>query len=106
MKTIRIFGRERKDTDGKSFIAFSYTKDGDTFYQVKFKKDCASTPKKAGYWLIDIEPKDCNIQKRKAQEGFKPNDVLWIDNCSNVRVDKDYENELRERHEKEMADFF
>ena len=106
MKTIRVFGRERKNSDGKKFVAYSYTKDGNEFYQVKFRKECTSAPKKTGYWLIDIEPKDCNIQVRKAQEGFKPNDVLWVSECTNIRPDTAYEAEVRARREKEMADFF
>lgn len=106
VKTIRIFGRERKDNDGKKFVVYSYTKDGKTFYQLKFRKECTMLPKETGYWLIEVDTNDCQVQRMKANKDFKPNDILWIKNITSVKRDSAYEEVIRAAREQEIEDLF
>lgn len=106
-KVIRVFGRERQTQDGKNkFIAWSYTKDGETYYEVKFTQECTTQPKKPGYWLLTLNPKDCSIQHRKSKKDdlFKPNDVLWIDNVIDCKHDEEYEKLVAQRRLEEVND--
>lgn len=112
MKTLRILTRVKnitlKGTDQKKDICeYSYTPNGETWYQVKFKQECEKQPKTAGYYLVDVdETKDLSIQKMKAQEKFKPNDVLWIANVIDFKRDVDYEKELEAKRLEEIKNLF
>ena len=107
-KTIRIYGKEKTvENEGKSnkFISFSYTKDGVTFYQVKFNQECENVPKQKGYWLITVDTEDVSKQKGKTNSaGNKNNDILWIKNILKKKKDDDYEAEVYEKRCKEIED--
>lgn len=107
-KTIRIYGAE-KTTQGenkKKFIKWSYTKDGKTFYEVKFTSECA-IPSKRGYYLLTINPKKVNIKVTKTKTYYneetdslidiKPNDIMWVQEIINIVPDKEYEAELEKK---------
>lgn len=105
-RTIRIYGREKSvEKDGKTlkFVSFSYTKDGVTFYQVKFNQDCENVPKQSGYWLITVNPEDVSKQKGKTNSnGNKNNDILWIANIISKTKDTVYEKEVAEKRAEEI----
>lgn len=105
-KTIRVFGREVEDKTGKKFIIFSYTKDGERFYQVKFKRTCLTVPSKRGYWLIKFDTINCQLQKVKAKESFKPNDILWLSETISVKKDEEYEKMRQEKINEALEDLF
>lgn len=101
LKTIRIYGKDKtveKDGTTLKFVTFSYTKDGETFYQVKFNQDCENVPKKSGYWLVTVDTEDVSIQKGKVNSnGNKNNDILWIANIAKKEKDEAYEAEVAKR---------
>lgn len=107
-KTIRIYGKEKVvENEGKKnkFVSFSYTKDGVTFYQVKFNQDCENVPKQAGYWKITVDTEDVSKQKGKLNSnGNKNNDILWIRNIIKKTKDEAYEKEVAEKRAKEIND--
>lgn len=107
-KTIRIYGKEKSvEKDGKTlkFVSFSYTKDGETFYQVKFNQDCENVPKQSGYWLITVDTEDVSKQKGKINSnGNKNNDILWIRNIIKKSKDEEYEKAVTEKRAKEIED--
>ena len=107
-KTIRIFGKEKTvDNNGvkNTFVSFSYTKDGERFFQVKFNQECENVPKKAGYWLITLDSEDVSIQKGKINSnGNKNNDILWIRNIAKKVKDEKYEKEVADRKAQEIND--
>lgn len=107
-KTIRIYGKEKSvEKDGKTlkFVSFSYTKDGETFYQVKFNQDCENVPKQSGYWLITVDTEDVSKQKGKLNSnGNKNNDILWIANIIKKQKDEAYEAEVAKRRADEIED--
>ena len=107
-KTIRIFGKEKTvENEGKKniFVSFSYTKDGETFFQVKFNQECENVPKKAGYWKITVDTEDVSIQKGKINKnGNKNNDILWISNILKKEKDEAYEKEVAEKRAKRVQE--
>lgn len=107
-KTIRIYGKEKTvENEGKKnkFVSFSYTKDGEVFYQVKFNQDCENVPKQAGYWLITVDTEDVSKQKGKLNSnGNKNNDILWIRNIIKKSKDEEYEKAVAEKRSKEIED--
>lgn len=107
-KTIRIFGKEKTvENEGKknTFVSFSYTKDGETFYQVKFNQECENVPKKAGYWLIEVDTEDISKQRGKINKnGNKNNDILWISNIISKKKDDDYEKAVAKKRADEIND--
>ena len=107
-KTIRIFGKEKTvENEGKknTFVSFSYTKDGKTFYQVKFNQECENVPKKAGYWLITIDTEDVSKQRGKINSnGNKNNDILWISNIISKKKDEEYERQVADNRAKELEE--
>ena len=108
LKTIRIFGKEKQvEQEGKTlkFVSFSYTKDGETFYQVKFNQNCENVPKQKGYWLIDVDTEDVSKQKGKVNaNGNKNNDILWIANIAKKVKDEKYEAEVAKRRAEEIEE--
>jgi ABC-type phosphate transport system auxiliary subunit len=111
MKTIRIYARKKtitmkSDKTTKDIMEYSYTKDGEKFFQVKFKLECEKQPKQSGYYLLDVNENDLSIQHSKPQEKFTPNDVLWIGNVVDFRQDIEYEKELESKRLKEIKALF
>lgn len=108
VKTIRIYGKEKVvENEGKKnkFVSFSYTKDGGTFYQIKFNQDCENVPKQSGYWLIEVDTEDVSKQKGKINSnGNRNNDILWIRNIISKKKDEAYEKEVTEKRTKEIED--
>lgn len=106
-KTIRVFARERKTVkDGvtNKFLVYSYTKDGENFFEVKFTSDCEYKPTKVGYWLVDIDTNSCNIKKHKPDlvTGVIKNHTLWISKCEKVVHDVEYEKEINDKKQQEL----
>ena len=105
-KTIRIYGKEKVvENEGKKnkFISFSYTKDGVTFYQIKFNQDCENVPKQAGYWNITVDTEDVSKQKGKVNSnGNKNNDILWIRNIISKEKDTAYEEEVAKKRAEDI----
>ena len=96
MATIRIFGREVKCKNSDNvFTKYTYTKNGEDFYDVKFTKECKVKPSGTGYLLIDVDPEDVGIKKVNGEKGKKYNSILFIRNCKNIREDKEYEAEVQ-----------
>ena len=95
IKTIRIFGRERKfeDVQGKerTCVFYSFTKDGKNFIQIKFPQACEDKPRKAGYFLITFAIEDASYQKSKNP---KFNDVIWVNNVKEIKEDTEYAEKL------------
>ena len=94
---IRVFGKERTKETGEKFVVYSYTPNGQQFLKVAFTKECATTPKKTGYYLLTVNPKDLSIKKGKTiidnETGrqFKENDTLFIANIASLKEDNEYE---------------
>lgn len=106
IKTIRIYGRTVETTDGREYVAFSYTKNGEEFFQIKFNKTCDMIPQSAGYWLVTFDTKDVNKQASKEVNGFKPNDILWIAKIAEVKKDVAYEEQMRAKKQAEIDEMF
>lgn len=103
MKKIRVYGKEKETEDGKKFVDYSFKNSKDEFYQVKFTKDCTTQPRAKGYFLIEVDEKNINLQhKKQLKDGFKPNDVLWIKEVKSCVEDVDYTRELQEKFLKEL----
>lgn len=104
MKQIRIFARQVRTDKGLVFLKFSFTKDGEKFYDVKFNKTCELIPQGQGYWLLDLESINMNIQKVKKSKDSKfiPNDVLWIKKVSKCVKDEAHEKEVEENRRAEI----
>lgn len=63
--TIKIVGKEFKDKEGKSFIAFkAITKDG-KFLDCSFRKDVENAPKKIGMYEIKVRKNMINIDDNR-----------------------------------------
>lgn len=111
IKTIRVFAKERKavkEGATNKFLVFSYTKDGENFYEVKFTSDCDYRPTKKGYWLVDIDVDYCNIKKHKpdTQTGVVRNSTLWISKCTKAVYDVEYEEIIKEKKQQELESIF
>lgn len=92
-KVITIYGKEYKK-EGRSFIAYTYTKNGEKYYRVKFTKNCLR-PQIKGYVNLVIDDECVSIQRAKSGEE-KLGDILWI----RKTIDS-YENEEKNRQSKE-----
>ena len=87
-KTIKIYGKEYKTREGTTFTRYSYTKDGEKFYQIKFTKDSHFTATQKGYCLLTIDDDNVSIQKGPTKNGYKQNDIIWIKQVIKFEVDK------------------
>lgn len=113
LKTIRIYAKEVEKKDGGSFVKWSYTKDGQKFYEVRFTKECA-VPQKRGYYLAVVDKKNVNIKKTKEEVSvnpdtgettiFKPNDIMWIQALESIKADVEYEAELEAQRLADLDD--
>lgn len=111
IKKIRVYASEKKTLDGQNtFIKWSYTKDGETFFEVKFTKKCA-IPQEKGYYLLEADSKDINIKKTKEKTytddngvvtTVKPNNILWFKAIKSITRDEVYEAELEAKREAEV----
>lgn len=110
MKTIRVFAREvtfEQNGKKKKFYPLSFTKDGQTFYNVKITQDtvadCGVTlPQEQGYYKLTLDPENVSIQTFKAQEdGYVPNPTMWVHGTDGVTLVRDTEYD-EERKAKEL----
>ena len=92
-KVITIYGKEYKK-EGRSFISYTYTKNGEKHYRVKFTKNCLR-PQIKGYVNLVIDDECVSIQRAKSGEE-KLGDILWI-----RKIIDSYENEEKNRKSKE-----
>lgn len=88
---LSIFGRERTKEDGEKFCKYSFTPDGVDFYEIVFKKECMTTPKKAGYWKLTVEEDDLDFKDGKVVEGKKNPNKMFVANV--IKIEKDEEAE-------------
>ena len=96
IKTIRIFGKEVKNKkDEKTWVKYTYTPNGEDFYEVHFTKDCKVKPSGTGYLLLDVIAENVGIKKVHGEKGKKYNSIMFISNCSNIREDKEYEDAVK-----------
>ena len=87
-KTIKIYGKEYTTKEGNTFTRYSYTKDGEKFYQIKFTKASHFSATQKGYCLLTIDDDKVSIQKGPTKNGFKQNDIIWVKEVINFEVDK------------------
>ena len=111
MRTIRIFARKKeivtkREGELKDIMEFSYTKDGETFYQVKLTKEVKKFPNETGYYLIDVEDENMTLKETKSREMFKPNDIIWVSKINNFKRDTEYEKQLRDEQTKIIKKLF
>lgn len=109
-RTIRVFGRTRqsKPTDGRrpdTFVSYTYTPDGQSFYSVKFTKDCSRRPTKPGYFLLKVDLSNVNIKVDRSDAKYK-HDVLWIKDVIDFKEDTKYAEEVRAKRQKEVEELF
>ena len=103
-KTIRIFGREITTKDGKSFVTYSFTPNGEDYYKIVFTKKCETTPKETGYYLLEVSPNDVSFKKGQVVDGKKYNDTMFIDRVVRMSKDTAYEEKAEEqRFERTMS---
>lgn len=77
-RTFRISAKDIKKKDGSgSFISCS-AKIGDSWYRVKFTRDCESSPRKRGLYDITVDDNSMSIQKGKVRDAYIENDTIWI----------------------------
>lgn len=96
-RTIRIYGKEQTnpETNGK-YVRYSYTPNGEKFYDVVFMDECQITPKKnqKDFLLVTIPNKRGAVSKKAGklneETGKVRNDTLFIYECLKVVQDTDY----------------
>ena len=112
IREIRLYAMEKKTNDGKSFVTWSYTKNGEKFYEVHFTKGCA-IPQKRGYYLAKVNVADVNIKKSKPRSfmddngvvtTIQPNDKMWIKKVISIVSDEEYEKEIETKRLNEVMD--
>lgn len=96
-KVIRIFGKEIKTNDGKSFTVYSFTPNGTEFFKVVFTKKCETTPKETGYYLLEINPNDISIKRGQVVDGKKYNDTMFVDKVYKLSKDTVYEEKAEQQ---------
>lgn len=103
-KTMKIFGREQRTSEGKKFYTYTYTKDGKTFFKVKFKMGCSNIPTGKGYYLITINKEELSLQKFKNHPEW--NSVIWIDNIIKCVADEESNNKRSAKMLEEIDNLF
>lgn len=89
VRTITIHAREVK-IEKLNFIACD-ANINNTWYKIKFTKDCETTPKKKGLYDLTINLDDCSLQRGKAyttKNGKKgtENSTIWVRNVIKLRA--------------------
>ena len=100
---LNIYGKKIETQKGK-WIKFSYTKDGQKFYDVKFLND---SPKLNGYIKVVAKTSDVSIKKnngRLNEKGYTMNDVIFIKSIVSIEQDYDKMEEMNKRHNQEIED--
>lgn len=102
-KTIRVFGRKKFTKEGhKPFCNYTYTKDGKTFYRVKFNRTCNNTPTGSGYYLLTVDTKNLTLQHFSKHPEW--NIVIWIADIDKCEVDSKSNEELAQKKIDELND--
>ena len=91
-----------------SFIACS-AKIGDSYYKIKFTKECERVPKTRGLYDLVIDEDKCSIQKGKkyvTKDGYEAigNPTIWVKEIASIR--KYTEAELAEINRANFAGVF
>lgn len=76
--------------DNKKFIACS-AKIGQDFFKIKFRRECANAPTKAGLYDLVIDEDKCSIQNGKkytTRDGYEAvgNPTIWVGEISSIRM--------------------
>lgn len=105
---ITIFGKELKTKDGKKFVKYTYTRDGNTFYNFKVSQN---SPKQlanmTGYLKVSFQLNKSFIKKGKTNEkGFTDNDTIWVTELLNVEVDTEAKALADKRKQEIMQEVF
>lgn len=92
--TLQLHAREVK-TDKNTFIATTANFNG-KWYKIKFRKECAVTPKTKGLYELTVDLGCCTLQKGKVYQettdGTKAeNDTIWVAEVINLRKYSDEE---------------
>lgn len=113
MKTLSIYGKEQKrKSDGGKFVTYSYIKslkeplklaNGKELhtekFEVKFTRECETTPKGIGFYLIEVDEKDISIQQPQ-KTGWKR--TIWIKKAKSVTKDAFKDEELAQKRMAEI----
>lgn len=105
--TMRVFAKARKNSKGKEFLTYSFTKDGKKFYDVRFRQsiDTHNIPHNVGYWLLTIPKGQANIKKATPDENGKLwNDIIWVKECVKCVEDEEYEKKREQERNQEVDD--
>ena len=102
-KKLTIYSKEKKTTDGKAFLVYSYVKN-DKWYDVRFTKKCSLRPIEKGYIDIEVEDKDISVQTKKFDDKVK--NILWINRLVSYSVNIEKNDELAKRKADAIAELF
>ena len=104
---ITIYGKEIKTKTGKTFVKYNYTKDGETFYNVKVsQKSTKQLGNRKGYLKVSFELNQAFIKKGRVISGFKENDTLWLMDIIDVVEDTEASKQAEERRKKQIEAIF
>lgn len=98
IKEMTVFGREVTH-NGNTWCNYSFTKDGQKFYDVVFTSEKKPTSK--GYWKITV-PKSAISVKRK--KNF--NDIIFINEVIDYNKDVEKEKAYEEQCIKDVEELF
>lgn len=112
IEEIRVYAKEVKTNDGKSFIAYNVVKKypkKNTFTSLRFTQDAAADceikqPKKQGYYLFRIETKALSLQVKHLENGVEQK-ILWIRDgfgVHSIKPDINYAKEMEKKREEAL----
>lgn len=107
LHTFVLSAKEVKQ-EKNTFIACS-AKLGDTYYKIKFTRECEKAPKTRGLYDITIDEDKCSIQRGKkytTKDGYDAigNHIIWVREIAAIR--KYTDEELAEINRAKFAGVF
>ena len=107
VRTFKISAREVKQ-EKNSFIACS-TKVGNSYFKIKFTKDCITQPRKRGLYDLTIDTNKCSIENGKKyinKQGFEAigQPTIWVKEAITLRAYT--EEELAKINDEKFAQAF
>lgn len=103
MLKFRIYSKKIVTKTGQTFYAYSYTRNGEKYWTIKFRKE-VNAPQEQGYFLVETEAKDMNIHIAK-KDGYD-RDTIWVKKVNLLVKDDDYLKEKRQEEEKQLNEIF
>lgn len=106
-RKITILVKEIKK-DKQTFYVSS-AKIGETWYKIKFVKECIGAPVHSGKYELTIDFDFCSFEKGKVYTNKKgkdlpENDIIWVKKIVDIREYS--EEELREENREKMSAIF